>query len=668
MPRDLVVGNGRLLVCMDRHLFARDLYWPRVGLYNHLSGRPIRFGVWCDGQFSWVDDTWDRDLRYKADCPVTECRLTSPRLGISLTVSDCVDPDADVFIREVTVTDRSGREREARLFLAPDTVLCETDIGDTAYYDPFGDAVVHYKRDNYLLFSGTSDGGVGLKDWACGMKGVSGMEGTWKDAEDGELSNNPIAQGSVDSCLSLQVAVPAGGTSAPAYLWIIAGSTREAVLNLCADLRTEGPSAIRGRVETRGQVWVESAIQRAGIGPELALLPPRVQRLYRRSLLIIQTQCDRDGAILAANDTDIMRSNKAHYSYMWPRDGALIAHALDGAGCHDLARQFFRFCVRILPGDRPAFMQKYGPDGSVGALWHSFIAPNGKPEVPIQEDETALVVWALAAHLAHTEIDDEARELYQRLALPCARFLVNFRDQTTGLPLPSWDLWEERRGIHTFTVCAVIAGLRAAVQMAERFEDRDNARDLSAAAESTQKALETYLYSADEHRFMRRLEIRADGATGFDRILDASLHALHLFDILPPDDPRVVETLRKVDERLWVQAGIGGLARYEGDYYARVSNDLKAVPGNPWILCGLWKAEWQIAAATSRSDLQEPADVLSWADLCALPAGILPEQIHPYNFTATTVAPLTWSHSEFVETVNRWCRRWRELPEEGIIP
>ena len=31
------------------------------------------------------------------------------------------------------------------------------------------------------------------------------------------------------------------------------------------------------------------------------------------------------GAILAANDSDILRENRATYSYCWPRDGAIVA-------------------------------------------------------------------------------------------------------------------------------------------------------------------------------------------------------------------------------------------------------------------------------------------------------------------------------------------------------
>ena len=48
MPRDIPVGNGRLLVTFDRHYQIRDLYFPHVGQENHAGAGPCRFGVYAD--------------------------------------------------------------------------------------------------------------------------------------------------------------------------------------------------------------------------------------------------------------------------------------------------------------------------------------------------------------------------------------------------------------------------------------------------------------------------------------------------------------------------------------------------------------------------------------------------------------------------------------------
>ena len=55
MARDIPVGNGDLLINFDELYRVRDIYYPCVGRYNHTGGHVQRFGVWADGQFSWID-------------------------------------------------------------------------------------------------------------------------------------------------------------------------------------------------------------------------------------------------------------------------------------------------------------------------------------------------------------------------------------------------------------------------------------------------------------------------------------------------------------------------------------------------------------------------------------------------------------------------------------
>jgi glucoamylase len=44
MPRDIPVGNGKLLVCFDGDYSIRDLYFPHVGQENHIGGNRCRGG------------------------------------------------------------------------------------------------------------------------------------------------------------------------------------------------------------------------------------------------------------------------------------------------------------------------------------------------------------------------------------------------------------------------------------------------------------------------------------------------------------------------------------------------------------------------------------------------------------------------------------------------
>ncbi|MEK6978545.1 MAG: glycoside hydrolase family 15 protein, partial [Candidatus Hydrothermarchaeota archaeon] len=587
MPRPLVVGNGSLLVNFDNDLYIRDLYYPHVGMENHVEGHECRLGVWVDGRFSWIDGSWKKSLRYRDDAMVTDVTLRKEEMGLELRVNDAVHYSENIFVRRVTIKNTADRDREVRLFLSHDFHLYGISIGDTAHYDPALKAVIHYKNERYFLIRGIS-GDEGLYQFSIGIKEFAGAEGTWRDAEDGVLSNNPIAQGSVDSTVSLRATVPKDGR-ATVYYWIAAGRNFREVERLNKYILEHGPGKLIDETEIYHRSWVEKQ--------ELNFdkLPEKVVNLFKRSLLIIRTQIDNSGGVVAANDSDILRFNRDTYSYVWPRDGAFVTYGLVKAGYIEVANRFFEFCARGQT-KRGFLLHKYNPNGTFASSWLPWLGSDGKSQLPIQEDETALVVYALWHHYDLFRNIEFAKAHYEGLVKRAADFMVEYRHPRLRLPLPSYDLWEERRGILTFTSAAVYAGLLAAARFAELFGDPDDASRYREAAEEVRKGIMEHLYDEKEKRFLRMVNIGEDGALVKDYTVDSSLYALFEFGVLPPHDPRVVSTMEAVKARLWCRTGVGGLARYEGDQYHRVAGN-PVVPGNPWFICTLWLAQWYIAKA-----------------------------------------------------------------------
>jgi Glycosyl hydrolases family 15 len=146
-------------------------------------------------------------------------------------------------------------------------------------------------------------------------------------------------------------------------------------------------------------------------------------------------------------------------------------------------------------------------------------------------------------------------------------FLADFRDQVTGLPLPSQDLWEERQGVHAFTVAAVWRALHDAAFFTELFHEPTLSKRYLEAASGVRKGAEAFMYNASERRFARSVVIDSDGRSTQDMVVDASLWALPYFGMFEPDDPRIVSTMDAVQTRLTVPGDHGGLARVEGDTY-----------------------------------------------------------------------------------------------------
>ncbi|MHB1158672.1 MAG: glycoside hydrolase family 15 protein [Phycisphaerales bacterium] len=699
MPRDIPVGNGSMLVTYDHHYQVRDIYFPHVGQENHAGGGPCRFGVYTDlpgkhahdrrnHRICWTYDGWTISrMKYLRDTLTTDVHLHHDDMLLDMTCTEAVDFHRNIMVRRIVLKNLHTEPRNVRLYHHNDFHMFGTKIGDTAYYDPKLRMIVHYREKRYIMAGFIADGDMRIDEYATGNSGYGGAEGTWRDAEDGQLGGNAIAQGAIDSTMGLHVSLQAAGhvgAEQTAYLVIGCGHRHEDLVELHRFIHRDGPQAVIDRTSAYWRLWCWAN------NLDYADLPEPVVDLFRRSLLVLRTQIDNSGAIIAANDSDIMQFSRDTYSYMWPRDGALVAYGLDLAGYGDITRRFFYLCSQILT-EGGYFLHKYNPDGSPASSWHPWVVA-GRSQLPIQEDETALVLWALWQHYYRYRDIEFVRPLWMRLIQPAAEFMVRFRDPQTHLPLPSYDLWEERWGVHAFTVASVYGGLAAARNFAVCFGDKARAERYGNAAHEIRQAF-CKLFWSDEHgRFLRRIEPRntkrigqiieqaAAGRStsqinGFgtedpadyyrDPVIDSSLFGIHKFHLLEAGDHRVVQTMKHVEDELKVRTTVGGFARYADDPYHRVSDDPKQVPGNPWFICTLWMADWKIASASNLKQLHEAITILEWVLHHANPSGTLAEQVHPHTNAPLSVSPLTWSHGTLIGVVMDYLERFHELTTDG---
>lgn len=673
MPLDIPVGNGNLLINFDKDYNIRDVYYPYVGKANHSRRRISRTGVWVDNQFSWLSDrSWSKQMRYLSDTLATDVTATNGVLGLQLEFQDLVDFHRDIFLRRVIVTNLTERPRELRLFFHFDFHLWEIGRGDSIYYDPDDNVLIAYKDDCYFLMDGSLGDRIGIDGWTTGDKDEYGRGGSWADAEDGHLEGVGVSFGAVDGVIAVHQPQLPPGESSVIYTWLAVARDLEGVRFLDRIVRQRKPQFFLRRTVDYWRAWLNKE------DTDFHDLPQNVVDLYKRSLLVIRTHVDNRGGIIAANDSDLaaLAHGLETYSYVWPRDGAYIANAMDHAGYADLAACFYAFCNEVVfqeqgqAGSPPAYhesaymLHKYTPDRMPAANWMSLIDEEGNHRLPIQEDETALVLYALWQHYEkYRDIETIAR-MYHSLIIKSANFMVGFREPHTRLPSPSFDLWEDRRGIYSYTTATVWAGLMAAANFADLFSHHEQAEDYRRAAAEIKDACASYLYDESEERFLKGIFVKANGTIERDYTVDASLYGLWYFGMFEPTDPRVERTMHAVIDRLTCQTPIGGIARYEGDQYhwdSTLEEDREKIPGNPWVICTLWVAQFYIARAQTLEDLHRALPLLQWARERALPSGVLAEQVHPRSGRPLSVSPLTWSHATVVTTVQEYLRKYEIL-------
>ena len=635
MVRHLCLGNGSLLVNMDSSLRLRDFYFPYAGQENHVQGRKHRIGVDANG-FSWIEN-WNTEPEYKQDTILGNSMAKNEMEGLVMNFRDTVECEKNVFLREVEIKNEKDYNREIEIFFHQDFDLYGTGMADTCFYHPDHSGVIHYKKNRYVMAELKHENGK------CGDLEQYGIynRNPSDDIEKGELNQNSISQGDVQSAISIRVEIEPE-SSEKIYYWLNTGKDMDSVLKL----NKEVEERIEDFFEQTAMCWKGFT---GGTDSKLSNLDQHVREQFKRSVLIVRGQTNGNGAITAANDSSNLEFNQDKYGYMWPRDGALVAAVMADAGYPDLIEPFFDFCEEAIESGG-YMLHKYNPDGSLGSSWHSWVDDEGRKRLPIQEDETALVIWALNKFSETTENEEILEEKWDSLVKPAADFMKSYFDSELHLPQPSYDLWEEKHYISTFTVASVYAGLKAAADIADKL-GKDRRDYLERAKEIKQEGLEN-LKSDDTERYVRGIE----EGNQLDEV-SSPLFFLEKFGLVDSDDEYFENTMNAIQHDLSPETDIGGIARYRGDHYHNMTEDFDRVPGNPWIICTLWVAQHLIESAHTVEDLKAAKKYMHWTCKNSLETGILPEQVDPFTGEGKSVAPLTWSHTTFIETAMQFSER-----------
>lgn len=636
MGRHVVLSNGQLFVGLNKHGLVHDFYYPYVGLDNLTTTRSERhkIGVWVDGAFSWTNDgSWDMSVDFEAEALVSRISMQSKKLGVELQFQDFVDPELNVFGRRIKVINRADHDLDVRLFMHQVFQISRAGRGDTALFEPDGNYILDYKGRCALLIYAETSSGKPFDQYAVGSYGIEGKEGTFRDAEDGELSGNAVEHGGVDSVIRVSIKLTQAMAKAVDY-WVVCASSQQDAERIHDQVKEQGLSARLRDTRRWWKEWLAPAEKR------LREVDEDYRDMAKKSLLIVKAHTDRRGGILASGDSSIFNYGRDYYCYCWPRDGAYAIWPLIRLGLHEEARNFFEFCRDIIHPDG-YLMHKYQPDRAIGSTWHPLVHGNRR-ELAIQEDETAIVIVMLGEYLKLTGDQRFVELLYGTLVKPAAQFMAGFIDEATNLPHASYDLWEEKFLTTTYTTAVTFAALYEAARMADQFGFPEDALDWRQAARRIESGM-PLLYDEQGKSLRKGLLLQEDGNLSFDNTLDtSSFYGMMLFG---PESMRELThaTALRIEARLLDTVPSGGTPRYEGDNYMRKK---EKYTGNPWFICSFWLAQY----AHDRGDGKRAHEIMEWAAKHALPSGILSEQVDPEDGTQVSVAPLVWSHAEYINT------------------
>jgi oligosaccharide amylase len=605
-----LTGNGRLLLTVNENGDWNELFYPYPGQFQQL--REARVGLFDvpTNRFAWLRTGNGYEIRQSPYGPGHLPESLWQANGITLTIRDHVHPNHDLVARVFSV--RTDPPRPIRLFAYHAFQIAESMYQDTAYVDPSAPSLVHYKRGFFFEFFSNPP----FTRAVCGEHTLKGLKGTYVDAEDGRLEGRPVAHGAADSVMEWDIDPGPQGT-ADIQLFLAAGQSLPGVHEVRDYVRNGGPARFVRESERFWQSWAERRLPR----------PPGdlgavAREVYEMSVLLMRHSIGVNGAVIASPDTRSLVAAGDTYNYCWWRDGGYVSKAMDEAGLYENSARFLTF-ARLCQNPDGSFFHRHFPDGAIGSTWH--------PPPFLQIDQTATVVAAAWHHFKRGGDPDVLVTLWP-LVKGAASFLAAFRDPETGLPRPSFDLWEERMGVHVYSTAAVAHALERAARIASEI-GKDPTAWAAAATEVRASAARQFWDEGRSH-FVRSLSPR-------DEKIDASVLPALKLGLVPWTDPKARSAVDAIEARLSVPE-TGGLARYEGDeYYGHE---------NPWIVCTLWLAE----ARLRLGDLTRCRELIEWAAAHATPTRLLPEQIDRATGEPKSATPLTWSHSTFVDVVHKY--------------
>jgi glucoamylase len=400
---------------------------------------------------------------------------------------------------------------------------------------------------------------------------------------------------------------------------------------------------------------------------------PREKDLYRASVAVVRTHESKDflGGIIASlsipwgfnkGDEDL-----GGYHLIWPRDLVESAGGLLAAGAHDDALRVLHY----LEATQEA-----------AGYWAQNMWLDGRPYWSgSQMDETAFPILLVDLLRRESPRCFGENDRWWPMVRKAAAFIV------ANGPVTQQDRWEEDGGYSPFTLAAEVAALLVAADLAEMMGQPQPAEFLRQMADTWNDNIERWTYAVNsdlarqlgvEGYYVRITPADGDGAAsplqGFVPIKNRAIGssnaraveivspdalALVRFGLRSPDDPRIVNTIKVVDELLRVKLSQGPVwYRYNGDGYGEHEDgspfDGTGV-GRPWPLLAGERAHYELAAGRAAS----AEALLGVMENSTGASRLIPEQVWDTTDiperelfagkASGSACPLVWAHSEYIK-------------------
>jgi glucoamylase len=406
--------------------------------------------------------------------------------------------------------------------------------------------------------------------------------------------------------------------------------------------------------------------------------PPTERDLGRASAMVLRAHEDKrvPGASVASVSIPWGEARKTNdkfgpvgYHVVWSRDLFMIAGGLLAAGDAGASRRALDYLQ--------ATQQEHGN-------WTQNQAVDGKPVwTGKQLGETAMPILLLDLLNRAGRLTAADRQGYWPMVRRAAAHIVQLG------PSAQEDRWEDAAGFTPFTIACIITAFLVAAELAEEQGDGRIAVFLRETADAWCASIEfwTYVRNTDLSRrvgvdgyYLRVAPLDRDGAPDKYRghaeywyrppsfrdskspadVVSVDALAYVRFGLRAPDDPRILQTVKVIDELLKVDTPRGPCwRRYNGDGYGEQRDgapfDGKRGIGRLWPLLTGERAHYELLAGNH----DEAARLFNAMGQLAGDGQLIPEQVWDthdipdrglyFGRPSGSAMPLAWAHAEYIK-------------------
>lgn len=501
-----VVGNGGLSVGISKFGELVVFKWPSPSYYDHLNYRTrtpffstlekqdrylgageswgsfagIRYQNSTGEHVSWLrSDEWTHEQGYAADtAAVVITKFVSTSLGLTVTGTDLVKPDADVLVRNYSLrVDHSSDINNIRLIYMANLAPCNTNPDFDPYTDWKDDSrngyatAFHTKKSVFVSFRPNDGarknkllpllevgeqnidrfvedldqiypaletgnmmyGALHTKDVYVAIGASRRPTSRYMIADSGEPSMLPrplipdkqlIRSGATLVGAEYPLDTSSGKASVTVYL--AAADRSQRVLQL---LETHAAKPFEEHIENTLSSWA-ARMKKATLP---ASTDAKTRRVALRGLVNLLLAIDRQSGMIAGSIV-----NQPNYGLDWTRDGALYNYVLNLAGFHEEAQKhgiFHSKIQRAKDGEQCSSIWNHAICHA--GSWSQCYYADGRPAwaYDFEIDQVGYGIWSMwlnATFMTEPQRSDYLRQVYPAIQR-AADLLTRLRDPINKL-------------------------------------------------------------------------------------------------------------------------------------------------------------------------------------------------------------------------------------------